>query len=245
MPPLNFYRKQAMINLDNRLKQCAEFVSGKGCAADVGTDHAYLAVHLITSGICKEVIACDLREGPLQIAKEHIHNEGLDGKIQTVLSDGLDNISPDGVSDVIIAGMGGELIARIISKAEWIKKNKVNLILQPMTKASELRKFLFQNGFTIKCEKAVKSEPFIYSVINAQYSEASVTYDDYEIYTGGLDFNSKLDREYLKIQANRLIIAGKGMLKSANKSENTISNGKEKIRLGNIILNRLKEVRKD
>ncbi len=229
-----------MINLDNRLKQCAEFVSGKGCAVDVGTDHAYLAVYLITSGICKKVIACDLREGPLQSAKAHIHNEGLDGTIQTVLSDGLDNISPDGVSDIIIAGMGGELIARIISRAEWIKKNKVNLILQPMTKASDLRKYLFENGFIINSEKAVRSEPFIYSVINAQYSEAFVTYEDYEIYIGGLDFNNKLDREYLQNQANRLIIAGQGMLRSENKSDNIINKGKEKIRLGNIISNKLK-----
>lgn len=234
-----------MINLDNRLKQCAEFVSGKGCAIDVGTDHAYLAVHLISSGICKKVIACDLREGPLQSAKEHILGEGLQDKIKTALSDGLDNISPDGVSDIIIAGMGGELIAKIISRAEWIRKNKVNLILQPMTKANDLRKFLFENGFKIKCEKAVRSESFVYSVINAEYSETSNTYEDYEIYTGGLDFGNELDREYLQIQANRLIIAGQGMLKAENKNKDVILNGKEKIRLGNIISDKLNSVRKD
>lgn len=234
-----------MINLDNRLKQCAEFVSGKGCAVDVGTDHAYLAVHLISSGICKEVIACDLREGPLQSAKEHILGEGLQYEIKTVLSDGLDNIPPDGVSDIIIAGMGGELIAKIISRAEWVRKNKVNLILQPMTKANDLRKFLFQNDFKIKCEKAVRSESFIYSIINAEYSETSNAYEDYEIYTGGLDFHSEPDREYLKIQANRLIIAGQGMLKAENKNKDVILNGKEKIRLGNIISDKLNSVRKD
>ncbi len=234
-----------MINLDNRLKQCAEFVSGKGCAVDVGTDHAYLAVHLISSGICKKVIACDLREGPLQSAKEHILGEGLQDKIKTALSDGLDNIPPDGVSDIIIAGMGGELIAKIISRAEWIRKNKINLILQPMTKANDLRKFLFENGFNIKCEKAVRSESFIYSVINAEYSETSNTYEDYEIYTGGLDFGNELDREYLQIQANRLIIAGQGMLKAENKNKDVILNGKEKIRLGNIISDKLNSVRKD
>lgn len=234
-----------MINLDNRLMQCAEFVSGKCCAVDVGTDHAYLAVHLISSGICKKVIACDLREGPLQSAKEHICAEGLENKIKTVLSDGLDNISPNGVSDIIIAGMGGELIAKIISRAEWIKENKVNLILQPMTKASSLRKYLFDNGFLIKCEKAVKSEPFIYSVINAQCSEVSATYEDYEIYTGGLDFRNELDREYLKIQANKLITAGQGMLKSENKNFYITHSSKEKIRLGNTILDKLNNVRKD
>ena len=234
-----------MINLDNRLKQCAEFVSGKGCAVDVGTDHAYLAVHLISSDICKKVIACDLREGPLQSAKEHILVEGLQDKIKTALSDGLDNIPPDGVSDIIIAGMGGELIAKIISRAEWIRKNKVNLILQPMTKANDLRKFLFENGFKIKCEKAVRSESFIYSVIDAEYSEISDDYEDYEIYTGGLDFHNELDREYLKIQANRLIIAGQGMLKAEKKNKDVILNGREKIRLGKFILDKLINAGKD
>lgn len=228
-----------MINIDDRLKQCAEFVSGHGCAVDVGTDHAYLAAYLISSGICEKVIACDLREGPLESAKQHILHEGLEDKIETVLSDGLDNISPDNVSDIIIAGMGGELIARIISRAEWIKENKVNLILQPMTKAHELRKYLFDNGFSIKCEKAVRSEPFIYSVINAEYSDELKKYEDFEIYSGGLDFRRELDREYLSIQANKLIIAGQGMLKSEKENTSIITDGKEKIRLGNIILNKL------
>lgn len=234
-----------MINLDNRLKLCAEFVTKNGCAVDVGTDHAYLASYLVSSGICKKVTACDLRQGPLKSAKEHILSEGLQDKIQTVLSDGLDNIPSNGVTDIIIAGMGGELIAKILSRAEWVKTNRVNLILQPMTKANELRKFLFQNGFSIKCEKAVKSEHFIYSVINAEYAGKINSHKDYEIYSGGLDFQAEPDREYLHIQANRLIIAGQGMLRSENKSADIISKGKEKIYLGNIILDKLNNVRKE
>ena len=234
-----------MINLDSRLKQCAEFVSNNGCAVDVGTDHAYLASYLILSGKCKRVIACDLREGPLENAKRHICDEGLEDRIQTVLSNGLDNISSNGVTDIIIAGMGGELIAEIISKTEWIKKQKVNLILQPMTKAHDLRKYLFQNGFSIKREKAVKSEKFIYSVINAEYSDNYKNHEDYEIYSGGLDFQRELDREYLQIQSERLINAGKGMLRSEKKSANIIREGNEKIRLGKIISDKLNNVGKD
>lgn len=231
-----------MINIDDRLKQCAEFVSGNGYAVDVGTDHAYLAAYLVSNGICKKVIACDLREGPLESAKKHIHDEGLDDKIEIVLSDGLDSISSDGVSDIIIAGMGGELIARIISRAEWIKENTTNLILQPMTKAYELRKYLFENGYTIKCEKAVKSEPFIYSVINAEYSNYRYNYKNFELYSGKLDFNRELDREYLFIQANRLINAGQGMMKSEKENADIFFAGKEKIELGNTILNKLNKI---
>lgn len=233
-----------MINIDERLKQCAEFVSGNGYAVDVGTDHAYLAVYLISNAICKKVIACDLRKGPLESAKKHIRSEGLENKIETVLSDGLDSISCDGVSDIIIAGMGGELIAKIISKAEWIKENKINLILQPMTKSYELRKYLFENGYTIKQEKAVRSEPFIYSVINAEYSNCRNNHKDFELYSGRLDFSRELDREYLFIQANRLINAGQGMMKAEKENADILSAGKEKIELGNIILNKLSEKRR-
>ncbi len=234
-----------MTSLDNRLSLCAKFVSGKGVAVDVGTDHAYLAVHLILCGKCRHVIACDLREGPLQSAKKHIQSEGLEDKIQTILSNGLDNIPPNGVTDIIIAGMGGELIAKIISRAEWIRKNKINLILQPMTKESDLRKYLYENGFRIKCEKAVRSEQFIYSVINAEYSNADVNFDDFELYSGRLDFNNDLDREYLNIRANRLITAGENMLKSEKKTHDIIAAADEKITLGMKILKKLNEERKD
>ena len=234
-----------MINIDDRLKLCAEFVSGNGIAVDVGTDHAYLAVYLISNEICEKAIACDLRKGPLESARKHISNEGFEDKIETILSDGLEKISPDNVSDIIIAGMGGELIARIISKAEWVSENKVNLILQPMTKAHDLRKFLFENGFKIKDEKAVKSEQFIYSVINAEYSDEPISYEAFELYCGGLDFCRETDREYLSVQADRLIKAGSGMLKSENKNDDIISKGKEKIKIGRLILNRLDQYRKD
>lgn len=234
-----------MINIDDRLKLCAEFVSGNGIAVDVGTDHAYLAVYLISNKICKKTIACDLRERPLESARKHISNEGFEDKIETILSDGLEKVSPDNVSDIIIAGMGGELIARIISKAEWVSKNKINLILQPMTKAHDLRKFLFENGFKIKDEKAVRSEQFIYSVINAEYSDEPKSYEAFELYCGGLNFNRETDREYLSVQADRLINAGSGMLKSENKNDDIISKGKEKIKIGRLISDRLDQYRKD
>ncbi len=228
-----------MTGLDSRLKQCADFVSGKGIAADVGTDHAYLAVHLIKSGICRSVVACDLRKGPLDSAKAHILSEGLEDKIKTVLSDGLDGISPCGVSDVIIAGMGGELITEIISRTEWLKENKVNLILQPMTKAPKLRKYLFESGFEIKCEKAVKSDPFIYSVINSVYSGECKKYTDFDLYTGGLDFNDELNREYLRLNAERLLKEGNGMLKSKFKNSEAEIQANKKISAADEIMNKL------
>ena len=114
-----------------------------------------------------------------------------------------------------------------------------------MTKAHDLRKFLFENGFKIKDEKAVRSEQFIYSVINAEYSDEPKSYEDFELYCGGLDFQRETDREYLSVQADRLINAGSGMLKSENKNDDIISKGKEKIKIGRLISDRLDQYRKD
>lgn len=97
----------------------------------------------------QKALACDVAPMPLKSAEEHINREGLSDRIGTVLSDGLDNVPPEGITDVVMAGMGGELIARLLEKCPWVK-NSVNLVLQPMTKWDVLRKWLYANGFEVK-----------------------------------------------------------------------------------------------
>jgi tRNA (adenine22-N1)-methyltransferase len=154
---LNFYHNlkgsRAMLSLTPRLFACAEAVNGN-FACDVGTDHAFLAAYLIQCGKCGHVIASDVADGPLSSAEKTVRELNLEDKISIVKSDGLKNIEKDRITDVIIAGMGGELILKIISECEWLKSG-VNLILQPMTKAEYLRKSLFSSGFEIVSEKAV------------------------------------------------------------------------------------------
>ena len=142
--------------LDNRLKKCAELVSGKGIACDVGTDHAYLAAELVISGKCDNVIACDINEGPLDAAAKTVKKYGVADKVQLVLSDGLDNVPREDISDIIIAGMGGETIADILKRAVGFDSD-VQYILQPMTKIDVLRGFLGKYGFKILSETAVVS----------------------------------------------------------------------------------------
>lgn len=158
-----------MITIDNRLKACAEMVSGKGIVCDIGTDHAYLPAYLVENNICDSVIASDINEGPLKYARQTLIKYNLEDKIQLIKSDGLKNIPCENISDVVIAGMGGETISEIISDVKWIE-NGVNLVLQPMTRAGRLRKWLYNNGFEIAEEKAVIQDRFVYTVIRAFYS---------------------------------------------------------------------------
>lgn len=207
---------------DNRLMTCAQLVKGIK-AVDVGTDHGYLAVHLISQGICSEVIACDINEKPLNAALKTVEKAGLKENIKIVLSDGLDEIQSDGITDVIMAGMGGELIVRLIEKCPWLKdrNNPVNLVLQPMTKSQTLRKWLYDNGFYVTKELACEDGGFVYSVMQASFIGGKPDYhcDDRYLYGGRVSDEDESGRAYLKMQANRLKTAGIGMLKSLDKKE--------------------------
>ena len=110
---------------DNRLLTCAKLVTGEK-AVDVGTDHGYLAVYLVEQGICNSVIACDVNEMPLESARKTAEKAGLTDRVTTILSDGLDSVHMEGVTDVVMAGMGGELIARLVGKCKQLKDKKIN-----------------------------------------------------------------------------------------------------------------------
>lgn len=207
---------------DNRLLTCAKLIKGDK-AVDVGTDHGYLSVHLILEGICSQVIACDVNEKPLDAARKTVERARLEKQIDIVLSDGLDNVKKDGVTDVVMAGMGGELIVRLVEKCPWLKdkENPVNLVLQPMTKSQTLRKWLYDNGFCVTKELACRDGAFVYSVMQAVYVGRKPEYpcDDRYLYGGRVKADSEAGKAYLDKQAERLKTAGLGMLKSADKKE--------------------------
>lgn len=116
--------------------------------ADVGTDHAYVSIELINSGRAHHVIASDVRQGPLSIAKSNVEKYHLTDKIETRLGSGLSILSPGEADTIIIAGMGGELICEILD-ADIKTARESTLILQPMNAQYELRKYLIKNHFTI------------------------------------------------------------------------------------------------
>ena len=189
--------------LDNRLKICSDFVSGKGVACDVGTDHAYLAADLILSGKCKKVIASDINQGPLEAAEKTVEKYEISDNVELILSNGLENVPPDDLTDIIIAGMGGETIADILEKCEWARYG-VNLILQPMTKISFLRKWLYDNGYEIKTEKLAKDGEKLYTVMQAVWTACLKKLSDADSVRGFFAEDDMLADSYLNSEAEKL-----------------------------------------
>ncbi len=163
-----------MIKLDERLSAVASFVRTDRRICDIGTDHALLPCFLCENG-AMDVIASDVNENPLRAARANVEKYGFADRIRLIRSDGLKDIPP--CDDIIIAGMGGELIADIIDGCTFITPD-TRLILQPMTKAELLRRYLYGAGFEITEEKGAAVNGKAYSVMLVRYTGEKRTIDD-------------------------------------------------------------------
>ena len=161
--------------LGPRLATIAQMVTEKR-VADIGTDHAYLPVFLIWSGKCQKVIATDVHEKPLQAAALHVERYGMTHQIELRQCDGLAGFLPGEAKQFVVAGMGGELIARILQGCPFPKKG-VSFLLQPMTRAPALRLYLSTAGFQVTEERAVCEGKHVYSVMRAIYTGRGGTLD--------------------------------------------------------------------
>ncbi len=168
-----------MVKLTSRLSAAASLCRRGGTVCDIGTDHALLACYLAQTG-AKRVIASDVREGPLDAARRTIAEQGVTN-VEAVLSDGLDRI--DFADDVVICGMGGELIMRIISGCRFLSGD-TRFILQPMTKAEVLRRELYRSGFEIMEERAAADGERFYSVMLVRHTGVVAEPDELFCYCG-------------------------------------------------------------
>ena len=158
-----------MRTLSDRLYTIQTLIPKGVRVADIGTDHGHLPISLIKEGKCETVIACDIREKPLENARKNIEKTATEG-IELRLGDGLSPVLPDEVDYIVIAGMGGEVISNILDGAKWTRDEKYTLIFNPTTSADALRKYLSENRFEILSETAVLDAGKLYTVIKAVYS---------------------------------------------------------------------------
>ena len=157
------------IPLSTRLLACAGFVNKGDRVADIGCDHGYLSIHLLTQGIARSCIASDVAKGPLQSAKDNARKFGVSENITFHLSDGVQSIPRD-FDTLVCAGMGGDTMIHILESAPWLKSEQYRLILQCQSKRPELRKWLYENGFAIRRETLAKDGKFCYPVTEVVYA---------------------------------------------------------------------------
>ncbi|MBQ9412855.1 MAG: SAM-dependent methyltransferase [Oscillospiraceae bacterium] len=136
------------MRLSPRLQRIADYVEAGAVAVDVGTDHAYVPIWLLLSGVSERAYATDLRPGPLQNAREDAFRYGVADRLVLRLGDGLAPCAPEECDTVILAGMGGETVAGILERSPWALEKR--LILQPQTRQDVLRRWLWEKGVAVQ-----------------------------------------------------------------------------------------------
>jgi len=181
--------------LSRRLNAAFLLVEGGKTLADIGTDHALLPIALVKKGKVPFVIASDINPQPLEKAKENIAREGLSDKIEVYLTEGARGLEGR-VEEIVIAGMGGELIADIISDSPFLKDNRIHLVLQPMTKIPVLRRWLWNNGFSVEREVYLEDMGHFYTVLSARFTGERCDYTELDAEIGKAENRKEItDRE--------------------------------------------------
>lgn len=158
------------IKLSKRMQAVADMVALSGSnlkVADIGCDHAYVSIYLKKNGIAENVIAMDVRQGPIDIARNNVHEYGLTDYIDVRKSDGFESLVPGEAQVAVIAGMGGLLMVDIIKRGSEHLKRNIELILQPQSDIDKVREYIYDIGYVITDEEMLIDEGKYYTVIRA------------------------------------------------------------------------------
>ncbi len=192
--------------LSERLAKVASYVPTGAVVADIGSDHAYLPCYLVHEGIAKRAVAGEVVKGPYESAVKQVRQEGLTDKVTVRLADGLAAVQPtDGVDTVTIAGMGGPLIADILTKNPESLTRVTRLILQPNIHAKAVRQWAIENGFALLEEAILEEDSKIYEVLvlqrgDMQLNEAELLFGPHLLQAKEAPFRKKWLRELAQWQ---------------------------------------------
>lgn len=176
--------------IGSRLLMAASFVENGNTVCDVGCDHGKLSLYLVKEQKAKQIIATDINKQPLEKAIKLFAENNLSEKGRFLLTDGLQNIeNTQDITHIVIAGLGGETMANVLQAAPFVKKQKIDLVLVPAQSGSRIRKYLYENGFSILEEKTVSENKKFYTCIHARYTQDYKTPSIYECYIGKSEEN--------------------------------------------------------
>lgn len=155
------------MQLSRRMQRLTSLITEGNRLADVGTDHGYVPIALVRDKRIPSAIAMDVNRGPLARAGEHIRESGLSTYIETRLSDGLAKLGPGEADTVLIAGMGGMLIRRILEEGGHCLPTVRELVLQPQSDIHRVREWLYKNRYQVTAEDIVEEDGKYYPMMQA------------------------------------------------------------------------------
>ncbi len=155
------------MHLPKRLQSVAAHVHSGGVVADIGCDHAFTSIYLVEEGKAACAIAMDANGGPLARAKGHIRQHGLEARISLRLSDGVSGLAKGEADTLLISGMGGALIKKILLDGKETAQTAKELVLSPQSEVFLVRRCVHSLGFRIAEEEMVYDQGKYYVILYA------------------------------------------------------------------------------
>ena len=206
------------MRLSDRLERIAAKAAEvtEGYVTDVGTDHGFVPIRLMENGNVKHVVAMDVRKGPLSRAAEHVREYQMEDRIETRLSDGLKELKPGEADTVIIAGMGGELMLRILRDGAHMHNSVKHYVLSPQSELSVFRHGLEQLELAIVEEQMLMDEGKYYVILHVV--PGTMHYEQEYEYRYGADLIRQQD-PVLKEFLERELAQGEELLAHLSRTE--------------------------
>ena len=139
--------------------------------ADIGTDHGYVPLIALERGICNKAIACDINKDPLDKARL----EGIGDELEFRLGGGFEPLKVSEANEVVIAGMGGNLIRDILEADLEKVKSAEYLILVPAQNPEVLRAYLYKNNYEIRKEDLCLDEGIYNELFKVRSADSQST----------------------------------------------------------------------
>lgn len=184
-----------VLSLSERLSAVAAHLPKSAHFVDVGSDHAYLPCYVCLQDPSSKAVAGEINEGPYRSAQKQVKLQGLTDRIDVRKGDGLAVVQPDEVKQVVVAGMGGPLIASILEQGKKKLGRVEQLIVQPNIDARALRKWFQKNGFILQKEQILEEAGHIYEVLVAVREGKSIYHEDADVREKELLFGPILLKE--------------------------------------------------
>ncbi len=149
--------------LSPRLMAIARRVPPGCCVVDIGTDHAMLAVYLEKTRSTRKVVATDKSEDSLHKARANAVRYGVAFDVRQ--GDGLEPVSYDELDVAVIAGVGSQTIAEILSSSRRKVRALSRIVVQPMKDEQQLRRWVHESALRIVHEDLVIDAGRVYDIM--------------------------------------------------------------------------------
>jgi len=141
---------------------------------DIGSDHGHVPAYLLENRIAGHAVATDIHAEPAETTRRYLRRQGVMQLAAVYHTDGLHGIRLQKGDVVILSGLGGLEMIRVLSESladhAGVFPEGTKFVLQPQRSFEELRAYLSTSGFSIEEERVSIDRDKFYCILRAVWT---------------------------------------------------------------------------